>query len=243
MPETMPNAVTLRTPAQPLSGYSEVAEYLRREISLGRLRVGDRLPSERRLSEHLGVARETLRQALRMLEGSGHVTVQRGAHGGSFVQEVPIAPEEALRRMLTHKDEILELIECRSIVETGAARLAAIRHTEADLAAIKLTQTELSEAESLHKLRESDTAFHLAIAQASGNREISTAVENLRVKMFHTIDLVNYEFIKNTSLEAHQRILDAISEGDSDRAGHEMQTHMSTTLREFEDVLRAHGND
>lgn len=218
-----------------------MAEYLRREISLGRLRVGDRLASERRLSEHLGVARETLRQALRVLEGSGQVIVQRGARGGAFVQEVPVEPEEALRRMFAHKGQVLDVIECRSIVETAAARLAASRRTDSDLQALESAHTELAGSESLHSSRDSDTAFHLAVARASGNSEVSLAVENLRLKMFHIVDVIDYEFIRKTSLDAHARILGAIRDADPDLAALEMQKHLATTLEEFEEILRSHG--
>lgn len=241
MPETKMGTAALHSPERPLSGYAQVAEYLRREISLGRLRVGVRLPSERRLSEHLGVARETLRQALRVLEGSGHVIVQRGSQGGAFVQEVPVEPEEALRRIFAHKVQVLNVIECRTIIETGAARLAAIRRTEDDLTALESAQAELSGSENLHNSRASDTAFHLAIAQASGNSEISLAVEDLRVKMFHVVDVINFEFIQKTSLDAHSRILEAIRDADPDRAELEMRTHLATTLEEFEEILRTYG--
>ena len=54
-----------RAVLQPVSGYQAVAGFLRREMALGRIRPGDRLPPERKLAEQLGVSRETLRQALR----------------------------------------------------------------------------------------------------------------------------------------------------------------------------------
>lgn len=234
------DAGTLPLPDKPLSGYADVVSYLRREITLGRLRTGDRLPSERRLSEHLGVARETLRQALRLLEGSGLIVVQRGSRGGSFVQNVPVEPEEALRRIILHRTEILDVIECRSLVETGAARLAALRRTDESLAELEAAQNELENAETLHESRDSDTAFHLAIARACGNREVLQTVENLRVKMFHMVDVINYEFIRDSSHSAHERILNAIREGDADRAAIEMELHLDTTREELDHILQAH---
>lgn len=234
------SADTLPPPERPLTGYAEVVEYLRRQMSLSRLRIGDRLPSERRLSEHLGVARETLRQALRLLEGSGHLSVHRGSRGGYVVQAVPIEPAEALRRILAQRSEIHDVIECRKLVETGAARLAALRRTEASLASMEAAQVELSEAETLHASRESDTAFHLAVAHACGNREISLTIENLRVKMFHMVDVIDYEFIRDSSYAAHRRILEAIRDGDPDRAAAEMEAHLSTTLEEFEQIIELH---
>lgn len=234
------DADTLPLPEKPLSGYAEVVAYLRREISLGRLRAGDRLPSERRLSEHLGVARETLRQALRLLEGSGLIVVQRGSRGGSFVQNAPIEPQEALRRIIMHRTEILDVIECRSLVETGAARLAASRRTDQSLAELEAAQAELEQSETLHESRDSDTAFHLAIARACDNREILQTIENLRVKMFHMVDILDYEFIRDSSHAAHEHILSAIREGDADRAAKQMEIHLQTTREELDHILRTH---
>ncbi|MBU3994479.1 MAG: FCD domain-containing protein [Actinobacteria bacterium] len=233
-----PQALSL--PEKHLSGYAEVLEHLRREMTLGRIRVGDRLPSERKLSEHLGVARETLRQALRMLEGSGHLVIQRGSRGGAVVQSVPVDQAEVLRRVVERQDEIFAVIEFRSVVEAAAAGLAAQRRTTDDVTALENAQADLLAAESLHACRDFDTAFHLAIADASGNREIALAVEDLRVKMFHSVDVIEYDFIRGSSHSAHQRILAAIREGDSERAAQEMRAHLETTREEFEHIIAEH---
>lgn len=231
----------LAPPERPLTGYQEVLDYLRREMSLGRIRVGDRLPSERKLSEHLGVARETLRQALRMLEGSGDIVVQRGSRGGAVVQSTPVDAAQSLRHVVEHQDAILDAIEFRSIVESAAARLAALRRTPEDLAALARAQANLLAADTLHDCRDFDTAFHLALANASGNREITHAVEEARVKMFRMVDVIDYEFLRDSSHAAHERVLDALQAGDAERAAAEMRAHLTTTRDEFEQIISAHG--
>ena len=67
--------------------FEEIAEQIRREISEGRLKVGDKLPSERDLSDKFKVSRNTLREALRALEHAGIVRLQKGATGGAFISE------------------------------------------------------------------------------------------------------------------------------------------------------------
>lgn len=86
-----------------IPGYQAIVDHLRREISLGRIIPGDRLPAERKLAEQFGVARETLRQALRVLEGSGQIVIQRGAAGGPVVQGVFMDPDAMLRELRDRK--------------------------------------------------------------------------------------------------------------------------------------------
>src|SRR5260370_37704371 len=67
--------------------FEEIAEQIRGELVSRRLRAGDRLPAERALAEQFGVSRNTLREALRSLENSGLLRLQKGATGGAFVRE------------------------------------------------------------------------------------------------------------------------------------------------------------
>lgn len=223
-------------------GYQAVVDFLRREIILGRIRPGDRLPSERRLAEQLGVARETLRQALRVLEGSGQVVIHRGARGGAIVQESIVDPRLILDDVATRTEEILALAEFRSVVDAAAAGLAAVRRTEADLVLMRSAQEELSAATTLPDSRLADTAFHLAVAHASGNPELVRAIEDARVKMFAPVDLLSFRFHKEASLEGHARVLEAITDGDSPRATGEMQQHLAVTRAEFEQLLREYSD-
>ena len=234
------NAVEDRLdPAGPFGGYLDVVEYLRREMALGRLREGDRLPSERRLSEMLGVARETLRQALRVLEGSGQIVVHRGSRGGATVQEVVPDQRLLLDAVVESTDKIMGLVEFRMVIEAAAASYAAERRSDDDLAALRAAQDALASAATHNECRHSDTEFHLALAKACGNEEIYRAVEEARVKMFDSIDVLGFDFLRDSSLNAHERILDAIRDGDGERAAAEMRAHLAVTRTEFGQVILA----
>lgn len=67
--------------------FEEISKQIRNEISTGRLKVNDKLPSERELSEKFNVSRNTLREALRSLEHAGVIRLQKGATGGAFISE------------------------------------------------------------------------------------------------------------------------------------------------------------
>jgi GntR family transcriptional repressor for pyruvate dehydrogenase complex len=224
-------------PVRTVSGYQAVVDYLRREISLGRLRTGDRLPSERKFAEQLGVARETLRQALRILESSGQVSIQRGAAGGPIVNEAIVDPRIVRADVLSRADSILVLAEFRSVIESGAARMAAQNRSTEDLAAMTESQRQLQEATTIIESRHADTSFHLAIARAAGNPMLTNAIEDARAGMFDLVDLLGFRFLRESSFDAHQAILDAIDRSDQQSAAEAMAVHLSATRVEFERLM------
>jgi len=222
------------------NGYHAIVDYFRREIALGRIQTGDRLPSERKLAEQLGVARETLRQALRVLEASGHVAIHRGAAGGPVVTQATIDPAEISAEVLNRAETILELADFRVIIEGAASRLAAVQHTEADLEAMIGAQRDLHTAGNINESRLADTLFHLAVANAAGNTLLTQAIEDARAGMFDLVDLLGFEFLRESSFDAHELILDAIRSGDSERAAAAMQQHLAATHTEFERLVAQH---
>lgn len=204
---------------------------------LGRIRPGDRLPPERQLAEQLGVARETLRQALRILEGSGQIAIHRGSRGGAFVQASMVEQWRIRQDIQERAGDIVRLVEFRAVIDSAAARFAAERRNETDLAEMDNAQAELEAAETLHESRIADTAFHLAVAQASGNHELAVAVEDARVKMFAPVDLLGFQFLKKSCIEGHALVLAAVRDRDPDRAAAEMTRHLAATEKEFELLL------
>ena len=225
------------SPPRPISGYQAIVDHLRREMILGRIRPGDRLPPERQLAEQLGVARETLRQALRTLEGSGQIAIRRGSRGGAFVQASMVEQWRIRQDVQERAGDIATLVEFRAVIDSAAARFAAERRSETDLAAMENAQAELEAAETLHGSRIADTAFHLAVAHASGNHELAVAVEDARVKMFAPVDLLGFQFLKKSCIEGHSLVLAAVQDRDPDRAAAEMTRHLTATGKEFELLL------
>lgn len=231
------SAAIIPSPPQAISGYQAIVDHLRREMILGRIRPGDRLPPERQLAEQLGVARETLRQALRILEGSGQIAIRRGSRGGAFVQASMVEQWRIRQDIQERAGDIAALVEFRAVIDSAAARFAAERRDETHLAAMENAQAELEAAETLHESRIADTAFHLAVAHASGNHELAVAVEDARVKMFAPVDLLGFQFLKKSCVEGHALVLAAVRDRDPDRAAAEMTRHLAATGKEFELLL------
>lgn len=229
--------------ARSVLGYQAVVDHLRREFMLGRLRPGDRLPAERQLAEHLGVARETLRQAYRVLEGGGHIEIRRGALGGAIVQDSFVDRSQLISEVAGRSSEILQLVEFRSVVETAAAQLAAVRRTDEQLDEMEEAQRELREAELLPAIRAADTRFHLAIAAAAGNSRLTNAIEDARVAMFEPVDMLDFQFVKDASVDGHEVLLTAIRDQDPDAAAVAMRGHLGVTKGHFAELLAGWGID
>jgi GntR family transcriptional regulator, transcriptional repressor for pyruvate dehydrogenase complex len=139
----------------------EIAEYVRRE----RLETGDRLPSERKLSDKLGVCRCSLREALRLLEAQGLVRVETGI--GCFVAEQD-DPLGIGADVVSHADTI-ELVELQATVAARAASLAAQRGTLDQRAALKSLADSLGPNATHRQVLDVAERMDALIGAASGN--------------------------------------------------------------------------
>jgi DNA-binding FadR family transcriptional regulator len=122
------------TPAEPQRAFDIIASQLRERLKTGELRPGDRLPAERELGEHFQVSRNTLREAVRMLEVTGLVEVRRGVAGGVFVADANHAMfTRAISDLMTLSPiDLSDLLEVRLWLGGTIARVACERGTEAD---------------------------------------------------------------------------------------------------------------
>ena len=162
--------------ASPKRAFEDVAQQIREAIVDGRLRPGDRLPSQRELKEQFQVSRAAVLEALRVLEEADLITIRSGATGGAFVSHATSdTVAEALLLLLSLEGvSLAELAEFRERVEGGTAYWAALRADEERLE--RLSQ-RLS---SLERLAQAATPwgsflaeemkFHWDVAECSGNR-------------------------------------------------------------------------
>jgi DNA-binding FadR family transcriptional regulator len=170
-------ALAVLGPVARSSVVDAVADRLRNEILAGRLAAGSRLPSERELSLALGVNRLTLRAALARLEAMGLVTTRHGS-GTEVAAWRERAGLEALGMVMGSLDpeepawvELLTaMLEVRRVLATEAVALAAERHTEADIVAMR--EIAAAQATRLHDAQayaRGDFAFQRAVVRAARN--------------------------------------------------------------------------
>src|SRR5260370_3532143 len=122
-------AIRRRTPTVA----EDVADRVRRLIHDGALSAGDKLPGERDLAADLGVARVSVREAIRLLTESGYLTVRRGAGGGTFVARLASPYEAWLEQMRERAGQMDAILDVRIAVEGHAAFLAATPRSSAEL--------------------------------------------------------------------------------------------------------------
>jgi GntR family transcriptional regulator, glc operon transcriptional activator len=150
-----------------------VAERIERLIVDGVLKSGQVLPSERRLTEKLGVSRTALREGLKILSARGIIVTSHGK--GSFVANLTAqAPLSPMMHLLGSQPRTLyDLFEVRGMLEAESARLAALRGTPADFILITRRYQEMIAAHDKETSAAAharlDHAFHLAICEASHN--------------------------------------------------------------------------
>jgi GntR family transcriptional regulator, transcriptional repressor for pyruvate dehydrogenase complex len=197
-------------------------------LSDGLLSPGAKLPPERELAANFGVARSSLRQALKVLEIIGVITqkVGDGSYLNKDASSVLAVPMEFL--FLLDDTSLQELTEMRLMMEPALAAKAAERANAQHIAVLRQSIVDLEQSK-LDRIRlvASDLLFHRTIFQASGNR--------LAGRLFHTIHRAMLNMIIVTSqlvdlehtLHFHRPILDAIEQRNSELAARLMTDHLT----------------
>ncbi len=196
----------------------------------GSLSVGDRLPSEKEISEGFGVSRPIVRQALLRLKADGVITTHQGL--GSFVVH---QPDQRIRKFARARDvaSFLRCHEVRMAIEGDSARLAAIRRTAEQLRRIESAhQVFLESAQAGRMVADEDLALHRSIAEASGNEFFPQALDGILDSMSGFMQLT-LNLTRTANRQRAQRVLDehaaivaAIRDEDGERARTAMQFHL-----------------
>ena len=207
-----------------------LAQRIVSEIADRHLEPGTALPSEREMLEEYGVARGTLREALRFLEIQGVITIKTGPGGGPIVAQPKsrhFASIIAMLLQLTHTS-FRSVLEARNVLEPALARMAATRITDEQLAALEESVKAMREniEDSEHFLAENER-FHATIAEAAGNPVFSLIISSLNWIADATPLSVEYPpKTRQAICKEHSRIIKAIAARDPDRAAAAMAVHI-----------------
>lgn len=211
-----------------------MAEQLRREIALGLIAPGEPLPPERQLARLFHVGRATVQAALAPLKREGLLEARPGRGGGTFVTlTAPVdrgLTDAARRKLRPNRDMLVEALAFRTAIEPIACGLAALFHTEQDLAAIRAAARAASEASDDATFMLHDAEFHAAIAHASGNRFFSEALLKARATLEEVLQVLpESQFWHARSFEEHASIIAAIAAGNDYEAARLMREHAWAT--------------
>lgn len=218
----------------PTSVYEKVIAELKKGIMQGELKPGDKLPSERILSGMLGVSRTSLREALKLLEVSGVVSIKHGQ--GAYITNND--PDEYMKKFISYifvdEKKIEELFQIRKLIETEAAVWACKKGTDEQLNQIYNLVKETiyiieksSKGDLLTVLAKQDGQFHRLLAEAAHNSVLENIMENL-------LDLLSDSRAKAASikgrpvksLKEHLKIAEALMTRDEEKARKAMLEHL-----------------
>jgi DNA-binding FadR family transcriptional regulator len=195
---------------------------------------GNRLPTEARFAELLGISRTIARDALKTLAATGRITVQRGR--GIFVADPSDLGEQVTTAFIPMSvDHVMMLFEFRGVQERAAAELAAERATPAELVAIDnalADYTTAAENGDIAAAANADEAFHRAVAAASHNHLLAESIASAQ-SLQHRVVVAAFDGFSGGPLmvarDEHAAILDAIRRGDAEAAGRAADAHLERT--------------
>ena len=208
--------------------HNEIIVQLRDLMNNKNLEPGDKLPSERMLSDKFGVSRSSVREAIQKLEFYG-ILISK-PQSGTFVADIGQVAMNGMVNDILRLDEpdFKSLVETRILLELKTVRLAARRRTDNDLKQLKnALDAYQKKVENEEAAVQEDLLFHLAIAKASGNSTMNTFMLIITPEI-----LTNFEKYhvcdKNMAfrgVQEHQDIFDAIKERNPQLAKEKMKIH------------------
>lgn len=214
--------------------FETVVAEIERGILTGQLRPGDRLPNERDLAEMMQVSRNSVREALRVLEMFGAIETDnsRGRASGSTVGDGASTGVRSTLRLHTLLAEVplRDIVELRVLIESQAAYKAATTATPEDCRRLIEMSAAIEHAGTAVEANVIDTAFHAELARVAGNALAPAMVEGLReamvrdlLKGFERLPDWRGEFMKSAG--EHVEIVDLIAAGKADQASVAMHAH------------------
>ncbi len=221
----------------------EIIEQFKTLLSIGELKPGDELPSEREMAESIGVSRPPLREALNALQAMGFIEIHpRSKILVKSLTEKPV--EDALSLLIADDPEkFFELLDIRRAMESWASFNAAKKATESDIA--RLEQIIARDQENLRNNREdakTDADFHVSIALAAHNTVLSHLTASCYNILWSTQKMSREQLFrkkenKQRIAEQHMRIFRAIKSRNPDQASREARRHINFVEDELRELL------
>jgi len=227
--------------------FEDVCKQIRHDVTHGRLRSGDKLPSERDMAEQLGVSRAAVREALRALEASGVLEFRKGVYGGAFIRDMSsTGVTMSISDMLSLGNLSLDnLTETRACLLAFAVRMACERGTKEDFAAIEanIDLVDTFDAATDLKVRVAEIGeFYTLVAAAAHNGVLKILIEAVTLIATDLLFKLRAHMGTNASgssalAQVRRPILAAMRAGEPETAMRLMNAH----LEDLHDFVDRHG--
>ncbi len=210
----------------------QVASEIEKLIEEQELKPGNRLPSERELANQLRVGRPVIREAIKILNSRGLVTIRPGS--GTYIKELKaeVLSDSLLRciRFLDMKKPVEKIRELRIMLEPQIASLAALRAGARDIRMLEDIVIEMEESlGDPERYIQADIDFHLALARASKNEMFLMLLEPITdlLREYMGNFVKKKEIDLKRMIDTHKQILSAVRKGDRKKAEKAISDHLS----------------
>jgi GntR family transcriptional repressor for pyruvate dehydrogenase complex len=228
-------------PVSRVRTYELVLDRIEAQIVSGALSAGERLPPERELAALLGVSRPAVREALRILEAQGAVRSQVG-NGPDSGTTIDRMPSDALARLMRlhvalGSFPIEDVVETRVVLERASVQLACLHARPEDLTRMR-GELDAMDAPDVDRetFNEHDTNFHVALADAGGNRlmsDVTRAIrESVRLPILGGFSAMpengkqGWRQVRDGLRADHHAIFEAVRAGRGDLASQRLEAHI-----------------
>lgn len=219
--------------------FEEISTEIKRLIIEGVFKPGDRLPAEAEIARQFRVGRQTVREALRLLELSGFLTVHSGGGGGSVVTNTILdtLSKSFLDAVLMRNIGVAELTLARTQIEKLVVSHAVVHASEEDFAALTDNlRAGMEKIDSGIWAFEENVDFHVLLAKASHNGVFVIVVESVMTIVADFLRRIPQPVaVSKRVLQRHANILAALKDRDNDR----VLAHLAKDLRFVDDRLRS----
>ncbi|GAA5190691.1 FCD domain-containing protein [Rugosimonospora acidiphila] len=212
-----------------------VAQRIVRDVVRGRMTPGDLLPPERVMLETYSTGRGTLREALRLLEFQGVISLKPGPGGGPVLQ-APAASHLASTLVLLmqlNRAPYRVIVEVRTVLEPTISQLAAKQITDGSLAELGATIERMrDDVNDRDSFRDANRQFHDIIAWSSGNVLFAYIVDSLLGILDGTVIGIDYPSQRRAAIvKAHEEIYEALARRDESASEQRMREHLEAYTR------------
>lgn len=236
------NKKTLFMPIKTKRTFEEVSKEIKKLIFKGVFKPGDKLPSESEIARQFNVGRQTVREALRLLELSGFITIQRGSTGGPFIENTILntITNSFLDAFSTKQVTINELVIVRLEIEKALLNYIFLNVDDSDIKSLEenILQTKKDLELKINPYK-NNIEFHKLLAKASKNQVFVILTESIMAVIADFLSRLEpkFEVSKNTLIE-HEDILNAIKEKNRNKAMILIEKHILRVGEDVKDLTR-----
>ncbi len=219
-----------------------VAEQIIKNIEAGQLPPGSRLPAQRDLARRLGVGRSSIREAINALVVLGYLEVIQGK--GTYIRQCLPQTDPSMEKLnaALAAGSIFDLMEARLLLESESASLAAQRAGKSHIRKLRETIARLkTNTREYTVFLQADTAFHKAVAEATGNVVICEMTKLILEKLVaHHSSLKTRRLsatYRATSIDTAAKVVECIQHQDEKNASLWMEKHLNAIREELKHII------